>query len=130
MISSPCRNRGSLHFEPSARALIPSKSYGDGVCQYLLWCSDNNKPADLPRATVAGFVASLIDNGAAPTTARAPQLAVRRFSAWLTDEQGIPVDPLGIRAPNLDTLVVEPLTEDEIKAMLKACGGRDPRERR
>jgi hypothetical protein len=45
------------------------------------------------------------------------QLAVRRFSAWLTDEQEI---LLGIKAPKLDPQVVEPLTEDEIKSMLKA----------
>jgi site-specific recombinase XerD len=87
------------------------------------------------RRPVAGqrlaVVAALLDDGAAPATARSRQLAVRRFSAWLAEEQEIPVDALlGVKAPKLDTKVVEPLTEDEMKLMLKACTGPDLRERR
>jgi integrase/recombinase XerD len=55
-----------------------------------------------------------------PATARGRQLAVRRFSDWLADEGEIPVDPLvGITSPQLDTAVVGPLTEHEIKLLLR-----------
>ena len=57
-----------------------------------------------------------------PATARSRQLAVRRFTSWLADEGEIPLDPfLGIKAPKLDTKIVEPLTEEELRALLKAC---------
>jgi len=49
---------------------------------------------------------------------------VRRYSAWLTEEGEQALDPLlGLRAPKLDKPVVEPLTDDQLRAMLKACRG-------
>ncbi len=35
-----------------------------------------------------------------------------------------------MKAPKLDTQVIEPLTSDQLKALIKACAGRDLRERR
>jgi integrase/recombinase XerD len=37
---------------------------------------------------------------------------------------------LGLRAPKLDAKVVEPLTAEQIKALVAACAGRDLRDRR
>jgi len=106
------------------------KSYVTGVEQYLSWCAGAGVPAALDRRQVARFVDHVLDH-AQPATARVRQLAVRRFSAWLTEEGEMDLDPLlGIKAPKLDTKVIEPLTETQIKAMLKACAGRDLRERR
>jgi integrase/recombinase XerD len=106
-------------------------SYGDGVRQYLAWCTRADRPADLSRATVSGFIAYLLDTGRSAATAKARQLAVRRFSAWLTEEGEQDSDPLvGIKAPKLDTRVVEPLTDDQLRALLKACAGSDMRDRR
>jgi integrase/recombinase XerD len=53
------------------------------------------------------------------------------FSAWLTDEGEQDSDPLlGLKAPKLDTRVVEPLTDDQLQAWLTACSGPDMRGRR
>ena len=107
------------------------KTYGDGVRQYLAWCAHEPVPADLSRASVVGFVAALLDGGAAAATARARQLAVRRFAAWLLEEGETDTDPLlGIKAPRLDTAVVEPLTEAELRALVEACRGAAMRDRR
>lgn len=107
------------------------KSYGDGVRQYLRWCAETRTPADLSRGSVTGFVGDLLEHGAQPATARVRQLAVRRFSAWLVEEGETTTDPLlGIKAPKLDTKVVEPLTDDQLKALLKACAGPEMRDRR
>lgn len=47
---------------------------------------------------------------------------MRRYAAWLADEGEIPVDPfLGVKAPVLDTKVIEPLTDEDLRALLKAC---------
>jgi len=97
------------------------KTYSDGVRFYLAWCAQNDAPA-LERASLRGWVAALLDGGNQAATARARQLAVRRFTSWLADEGEIPADPfLGLKAPKLDSKVIEPLTEDQLRALLKAC---------
>src|ERR1700736_446907 len=70
------------------------KSYGDGVRGFIRWCESNGHSPALVRELVKGYVADLLDNGAEPATARARQLGVRRFSAWLAEEGELPDDPL------------------------------------
>lgn len=108
------------------------KAYGDGVRRFLAWCEANSRAAVLDRPTVNGFVVGLLEAGAEPSTARSRQLAVRRFSAWLADEDEIDRDELvGVKAPKLDQKVIEPLTDPQIKALIAACSGIDPfRDRR
>jgi integrase/recombinase XerD len=133
--------------EPDLDVLLPSwelslraerkseptvKTYGDGVRRFLAWAEESGVLAKLDRATVNAFVAALLAAGNEPTTARSRQLALRRFSAWLVEEGEIADDLLiGIRAPKLDTKVVEPLTDVELIALIKACSRQDPfRDRR
>lgn len=97
------------------------KAYGDGVRLYLGWCRVQDADP-LQRASIRTWIAELLDGGAAASTARSRQLAVRRFTAWLDDEGEIDTDPfVGIKAPKLDQQVIEPLTDDELRALLKAC---------
>ena len=122
--------------EPALDLLLPSwllslrsdrkseqtlKTYADGVRFYLAWCAlQGAQPLD--RAAIRGWVAALLEGGNQPATARARQLAVRRFTAWLAEEGEIAADPfVGIKAPRLDSTVVEPLSEDQLRALLKAC---------
>lgn len=98
------------------------KTYSDGVTQYLAYCAEHGlEPMD--KHHLAAFVAHLLeDRGAAPSTARSRQLAVRRFAAWLAEEGEIPTDPfLGVKAPKLDEKVIDPLSDDELRALIKAC---------
>lgn len=121
---------------PDLTALLPSwllslradrksvqtlKVYGDGVRFYLRWC-DRAEAAPLERGSLRAWVAELMEGANRPATARARQHAVRRFTAWLTEEGELPADPfLGMTAPKLDTAVVEPLTDDHLRALLQAC---------
>jgi len=96
-------------------------TYTDGVRFYLAWCAANDV-APLSRSSLRAWTTALLDRGNAPATAVARQLAVRRYAAWLTEEGELVADPfLGIKAPKLDTKVVEPLTDDELRALLTAC---------
>jgi integrase/recombinase XerD len=107
------------------------KSYGDGVRQFLAFCARDGRPAALDRATVNAFVSSLLDGGAAGATARSRQLAVRRFSAWLLEEGEAGADVLvGLKAPKIDSTVIEPLSDIQLKALVAACAGTDMRDRR
>lgn len=69
--------------------------------------------------------------GAKPATAVSRHLAVRRFSTWLTEEGEQAADPLlGLRSPKLDKPVVEPLSDEQLRALVKACRGPDLRDKR
>ncbi|SDY35518.1 Site-specific recombinase XerD [Modestobacter sp. DSM 44400] len=120
-----------LHLRAERKSPQTVKSYGDGVRRFLTWTAAYDRPAVLDRVSVNAFVAHLLDAGAEPATARARQLALRRFSSWLQEEGEIDADPLlGLKAPRLDAKVVEPLTAEQITALVAACAGRDMRERR
>jgi site-specific recombinase XerD len=106
-------------------------SYGDGVRAYLNWCETTGTPAELTKASVQAFTASLLDAGAQPATAKARHMALRRYAAWLADEGEIEADPLiGLKPPKLDKKVTDSLTDDELKALIAACKGRGFLERR
>ena len=107
------------------------KVYGDGVRSYLKWADHNGHQPDLSRGQVRAFVDTLLADGAAASTARSRQLSVRRFSAWLAEENEIENDQLiGMKPPKLDQPLIEPLTDDDLRALVKACGGTDMRDRR
>lgn len=107
------------------------KAYGDGVRAFLGWCETSGVPAELTRARLRGFVDALLTDGAKPSTAVSRHLAVRRFSAWLFEEGEQDADDLaGLKAPKIDKQVIEPLTDEQLKAMVNACRGADMRDKR
>lgn len=107
------------------------RSYEEGVKAFLAWCEATETPAELTKPTVQAFTVALLEAGAEPTTARARQLALRRLSAWLADEGEITRDDLfGITPPKLDRKVAEALTDDQLKALIQACRGKDFLDRR
>ncbi|MGZ5398658.1 MAG: hypothetical protein ACXWDM_01510 [Nocardioides sp.] len=89
--------------------------------RYLAWCAAHDA-AVLSRSSLNLFTAGLLDAGAAGSTARSRQLGVRRFAARLAEEGEVEADPfIGIKSPKLDEQVTEPLSDDELRALLKAC---------
>ena len=107
------------------------KSYTAGMAQYLTYCAEHDLPPVLHRRQLDRFVDHLLASGAQPSTAVSRQLGVRRFSAWLTEEGELEEDPLlGVKSPKLDTKVVEPLSDEQLKALIKACAGKELRDRR
>ncbi|MBI1351228.1 MAG: tyrosine-type recombinase/integrase [Actinomycetales bacterium] len=95
--------------------------YTDGATRYLRWCADRNH-LPMSRAALNSWIAGLLDAGAAPGTARIRQLAVRRFASWLSAGGEIRTDPFpGVKAPRVELPLVEPLTDDELRALLATC---------
>ena len=99
------------------------RSYLAGVRLYLTWCADKGLPDEITKRAVQAWIADMLDAGAEAATGQARLLAVRRFANWLAEENEVDVDPLlGIKGVKIDTKIVQPLTDTEIKAMLKDCG--------
>lgn len=107
------------------------KLYRAGIEKYLDWCDAQSLPEILDRTQVRTWISSLIDAGAEPATAAARQSAVKRFSRWLLEEDEQDVDPLaGLKPPTQAEKLVQPLSEDELRALLKASSGKEFEDKR
>ncbi|BBY01050.1 integrase [Mycobacterium seoulense] len=105
--------------------------YREGVRQFLRWCERTGTAPELSKPTVQGFLAALFDDGAQAATVRARYLALRRFSHWLTAEGEIEADRLlGMSPPKLAVKITDPLTEAELRDLIKACQGPGFADRR
>jgi site-specific recombinase XerD len=106
-------------------------SYTEGVLAFLRWSAAANVTPEITKATVQAFTADLLDAGAQAATARTRHMALRRFAAWLTDEGELDSNPLlGVNPPKLDTKVVETLTDEQLRLLIKACAGKELIDRR
>lgn len=125
------RDSWLLRLAAERRSPKTRASYHEGIRQFLAWCEAEDRPPALEPNTVAAFTTSVLDRGNAPATARLRQLAVRRFSAWLAAEDEIDRDELAsIRPPKLDDQHVDDLTDDQLRALVKACAGKTFIDRR
>lgn len=119
----------TLALRSERKATATLTSYRAGVTGYLAWCEREGVPAVIDRRQVQAWTTALMDEGAEPSTAQNRQQAVKRFSVWLTDEGEQDVDPLvGLKPPRLSERLIEPLTEGELSALLKACEGKEFRD--
>lgn len=107
------------------------RSYLDGVNTFLRWSEASGTGTVLTRHAAQAWVAEMFDNGAEPTSARTRLKGLRRFTAWLAEEGEIVTDPLAdMRSPAVDSKVIQALTEDQLKALFKACAGKSFADRR
>lgn len=101
------------------------RAYGTGVRLFLAYSEH------LDRAAVTGWLAALLDGGAEPATVRLRLVAVKQFAQWLESEDYLDAAGiLAIRPPKLDQKPVPGLSDDELRRLLKVCGGRDWRSKR
>jgi site-specific recombinase XerC len=71
------------------------------------------------------FLADLLDDGAEETTTRSRDRALKRFAEWLVDEAELSANPLvGLNPPRTDHKVVNALTDDQLKRLIKVCQGK------
>ncbi len=107
------------------------KSYAEGVLAFIRWCEGTGTPPELTKTNAQAFVADLLDNGAQPKTASARLLSLRRFSDWLASEGELDADPLlGVKQSKVDRKVVEALSDDELRDLIKVCRGKRFTDRR
>jgi integrase/recombinase XerD len=114
------------HMQAERKSPHTIRTYTNGVTAYRRWLAKTGRDPEITRATVEAFTASLLADGAEAATALSRQRGVRRFSAWLAAEGEIDRDELaGMKPPKLDEKMPRELTEDQVRAMLATCGGKE-----
>lgn len=104
--------------------------YMTGVRLWLEWSEAHALPP-LARSTVNAYGADLLAQGKEANTVRSRLAAVRAFARWLAAEGELETNPLAnLAQPKLDQKLVEPLTEDQLRDMLRQCAGRTFADRR
>ncbi|WP_375487841.1 tyrosine-type recombinase/integrase [uncultured Mycobacterium sp.] len=106
-------------------------TYTAGVNSFLRWCERTGTPAALTKANAQTWIADLLGAGTSAKSADTWLGGLKRFAAWLAEEEELPFDPLvRMSPPKFDQKVTDPLTEDELKRLIKVCQGKSLRDRR
>jgi site-specific recombinase XerD len=120
----------SLRADRKAKSTITA--YVSGVRCFIVWCGEQGVEPELERDMVRAFLADQLEvRGLEAATVRSRHQALRRFAAWLEEEGELDTDPLlSVRPPKVDTKITKSLTDDEVRDLVKACGGKAFRDRR
>jgi len=106
-------------------------TYSEGVLAFLRWAKAAGIVPQITKTAVQTFTADLLDAGAQAATARTRHMALRRFAAWLAEEGELDSNPLlGVKPPQLDSKVVDALTDEQLRLLIKSCAGKELIDRR
>lgn len=108
--------------------------YSEGARQLHEYLLDHQRPVDpgrITRGDVEAWLASLLKDGKSPATVRARFSALRTFFNWLVREGEITDSPMRtMQSPTVPDIDVPVLSDDQLRALLKACEGNDIESRR
>lgn len=124
----------SLHDkQPRTRRL-----YLDEARRFATWLAEHHRPQGQPgdllavgRRDAEAWITDLRAAGLAGATIRSRWIAMRNFYGWALDEDEIDESPLAkvtVSKPNPPP--VPTLSADQLRALFKACEGRDFNDRR
>ena len=108
-------------------------TYGEAVEQFVRFLERKGMPTDptkITREYVESFIAELLEKWK-PATANNRYRGLQRYFKWLVDEGEIKESPMvKMKPPRIPEQPPDVLTDDQIKALFKACDGREYVDRR
>lgn len=124
-------------FERSLRAANKSPKtvevYGEAARQLVAFLVESGMPTDAARITrehVETYIAGVLERWK-PATANNRYRALTQFFKWLVEEGELTASPMAnMKPPSVPEGEVPVLTSDELKALLKACDGKEFEDRR
>jgi site-specific recombinase XerD len=122
----------SLRAEGKSPATLALYRYGlDSLARGILARGLPTSPASLTREHIETWLDDLRDAGKSGTTRLSYYTAVRAWFAWLLEEGEIAASPCAhIKPPQAAEARTPVLDDAQLKALLKACEGRDFTARR
>lgn len=118
-----------LHLRAKNRSPNTIQSYRLAVTQ-LVDHLGPTPPEEITKADIESFLAHFLETRAS-ATARQRYASLTQFFKWAAAEGEIPADPMErIDPPQVTEQPVPVLTVDQLRALIKACGGRDFEARR
>jgi integrase/recombinase XerD len=112
------------HLEAERKSAHTVRTYVAGLSAFISWCEREGRPVELDPRPVKEFTAAMLAAGAEAATAKSRQRGVRRFSAWLADDQDR-ADPLAaLKPPKLDQKIPSFVDTDQMAALLATCRTR------
>lgn len=112
-----------VHLRGAHKAEGTLETYERGVRQFLAYCREQGHAHPIRRRVLSAWLAHLRETqGMQGYTARSRLTAVRQFAKWLLDEGEIEHNPFTrMTQPTVDEKLVEPLTTEQLQAMLATC---------
>jgi site-specific recombinase XerC len=121
------------HLRAEGRSERTVVIYAQSIRFYSDWLAERGRPAtldELDRAAIREWLAQLTDRNEM-STVRTRYKGLSRFCNWLVAEGEIPVSPMqGLAAPTAQPKPVPILSDADLVALMKACGGKDFADRR
>jgi len=121
------------HLRAEGRSPATLRLYGQAVTFFGRWLESEGRKAtvdELNRAAIREWLAVLSDDHE-PGTVKVRYRGLFRFCSWLVDEGELIQNPMTtLSAPELNMKPVPVITDDDLGALLKACGGKEFNDRR
>lgn len=121
------------HLRAEGRSPRTVVLYGQSIRFFCEWLEAQGRPAtldELNRASIRAWLAGLADRQA-PGTVATRYRGMRRFCGWLVDEDELDEHPMAkLKPPELKAKPVPVLSDDELKALVKATQGKTFNHRR
>ena len=121
------------HLRAEGRSPATLRLYGQAVTFFTRWLEGQGRPAtldELARPAIREWLAVLSDTHE-PGTVKVRYRGLHRFCSWLVDEDELDINPMSTLSP--PTLKMKPVPlvdDDQLAALLKACAGKEFRDRR
>jgi len=121
------------HLRAEGKAERTATIYGQSITVYSAWLQAQGREAtlaELDRAAIREWLAGLTERNEL-STVRTRHKGLQRFCGWLVEEGELAANPMaGLAAPTAKAKPVPVLSDEQLAALMKACAGKDFRDRR
>jgi site-specific recombinase XerD len=109
-------------------------NYLAALRDFTAFCTENGTavdPVDQTGRDVEAWLVAQLQAGAAKSSVVTRYRCLQQWFRWLADEEEIAADPMAkLQAPSMDEKPVPVLSDDQLRALIDACRGREWPERR